>query len=106
MERASYLYPGYIARGTEHLFLAGQPDYKAMPHARQREYQWNLLYNKDHYIAGYQARNDAIRRYFREHDHKLLEIDVTRESTTAKIIEFLGLPAWMTINMPKMNQTN
>ncbi len=106
MERASYLYPGYIARGTEHLFLASEPDYTSMPTARTRQYHWDLLYNKDHYIASYLARNETIRRYFREHDHKLLEIDVTRETTTAKIVEFLGMPAWMAINMPKMNQTN
>ena len=105
MEAAAYLFPGYIARSTEMLFLEDNPDYSQMPKERVLGVFWDQLYYKERYIKAYTQRNEIVRSYFRTQPHKLLEIDITNESYTGKIAEFLDLPQWLAIPMPKLNAT-
>jgi hypothetical protein len=67
------------------------------------ERDWKLAFDKDHAIAAYNRRNAEIVRYFSERPGDLLVIDVTREKTTEKIVEFLKLPRPLITAMPHLN---
>jgi hypothetical protein len=66
---------------------------------------WSLAYEKDFFIQQYQARNETVVRHFSARKNDLLVIDLTKEETTAKIIDFLNLPASLITNMPHANKT-
>ena len=63
------------------------------------------MFDKKHCIAQYQQRNHEIIRHFSERPQDLLVIDLTTESDTHKIINFLGLPANLVTAMPHANKT-
>lgn len=66
---------------------------------------WSLFLKKDHFIQSYSQRNSAVIHYFRERPDDLLVIDLTKEETTRKINEFLGIPKEYTFKMPHLNQS-
>lgn len=96
-QKHTYLYKDYgYSNKQRHLtrYEAGNP-----------VVDWSRLYDKDYYIAEYESRNDAIRKYFISAPEKLLVIDVTREKTTRKICTFLNIPEEFAIPMPHRNKT-
>ena len=66
---------------------------------------WSKLYDKECYINIYELRNNRIKWYFAASPHKLLVIDVTKESTTRKICDFLNIPQEFVLDMPHENKT-
>ena len=66
---------------------------------------WKLLYNEAHYKDLYRAHNDAVIKYFKNRPEDLLVVDLTNETDTAKIVNFLGLPADSISNVPHENKT-
>lgn len=92
-----YLYPGYSHENIA-IFLMTFTGGKA-------EIRWDLLYDKDYYIAMYETRNTEIKRYFANAAGKLLVIDVTKERDTSRLCEFLNIPEDMVIEMPHANKT-
>ncbi len=69
------------------------------------ERDWKRAFDKAHAIAAYTRRNAEIVRYFSERPNDLLVIDVTREATTEKVVEFLKLPRSLITAMPHLNKS-
>ncbi len=67
--------------------------------------RWDILFNKDHFIELYKQRNKEIVRHFSERPDDLLVIDITKEKTTEKIVNFLELPSKLITKMPHLNKT-
>lgn len=66
---------------------------------------WDLLFNKKHYINLYLSRYEQIIRHFSERPDDLLVIDLSKEASTKKIIEFLGLPESIITPIPHLNKS-
>lgn len=92
LENDGYLFPGYAAETHSFAYLMEPPSYVGGERT-QPVVRWDKLYDRDHYIAVYERRNQEIRDHFKGRPHQLLEIDLTREETIGKITDFLGLPA-------------
>jgi len=99
VRRLDYIQPGYVANLAETNWLADVTD------ELEVRKDWSLLYDEAHYKALYMRRNRDIVRHFIERPRDLLVIDVTRESDTRRIVDFLGLPAHLVRPMPHMNRT-
>lgn len=67
---------------------------------------WDLSFNKDHFIDLYIQRNKEVARHFSERPDDLLVIDITKEKTTEKIVNFLNLPKQLVTDMPHLNKNN
>ncbi|MCP4596861.1 sulfotransferase [Neptuniibacter sp.] len=65
---------------------------------------WDLSFDKNHFIDLYLQRNKEIVRHFSERPDDLLVIDITKEPTTEKIVNFLNLPEALITDMPHLNQ--
>jgi len=99
MRAFTYCYPGYWAHNAEVNWLQRPTG------AGGNATDWSLLYDKDHYIRTYQDRNDAIIRHFDGRPDDLLVIDVTRETDTARLADFLGRRGSPNVHMPWLNAT-
>lgn len=99
IEGFGYLYPGYLAQLAQANYLLQEGD-----DGRLRV-NWDLAYDRDHYVAGYLERNRAVMRHFSERPDDLLVIDLTLESDTARVVDFLGLPTSLVTPMPHANKT-
>jgi hypothetical protein len=96
-KKLAYLYEGYVYQHKKRLlttFIDNKPFVN-----------WSMLYNKDYYIKMYEERNRLIQQYFVDSPDKLLVIDVTKETTTKKICDFLSIPNDLVIKMPHLNKT-
>lgn len=69
------------------------------------QYDWSLVYNKDHRIKRYEQRNQEIVSYFQDRPEQLLVIDVSRESDNSRIVQFLGLPDERIAPLPHLNKS-
>ncbi|MBI5920709.1 MAG: hypothetical protein HY847_03560 [Betaproteobacteria bacterium] len=99
VKRDTYILPGYLAFMAEVNWLLDVD-----PNLGSR-IDWDLGYQKDHYISLYVQRNQAIVRHFSERPRDLLVIDITREVGTHRIIEFLELPDMLVTSVPHVNKT-
>ncbi len=105
LEGDNYLVPTYSLEAHCSMYLTGAPDYTTTP-ARPAEVAWDKLYDRDHYVAAYEARNAAVRDYFKHRPDQLLEIDLTKETAIDRIAAFLGLPdAFREVPLPHENKT-
>jgi len=95
LTRFNYLFPGYLHAITKRLLTQFDGDRPVV--------RWDLLYDKDFYVAAYLARNQRIKRHFQDCPHRLLVIDVTQEPTTRRVCEFLQIPAELAFAMPRLN---
>lgn len=93
------LYPGYTADrwSTSWLHVV---DEDLSPRV-----DWDLAYDREHFIARYEQRNATVVRHFAERPDDLLVIDLTRETDTSRIVEFLGLPGSLVTDVPHANRT-
>lgn len=99
LARKEYLYEGFRKFKFESDWLLRVDDqYAAAP-------DWALSFDKDHFINLYEQRNREIVRHFSERPDDLLVIDITREQTTKKIVDFLHLPEKLAIQVPWLNKT-
>lgn len=67
---------------------------------------WRLLFDRETFIRAYVRRNTEVVRYFSERPADLLVIDVSRETSTEKIVRFLGLPGSLVGDMPHLNKAS
>ena len=105
LEADSYLFPTYSLEAHCSMYVTAAPDYTSFP-AQPAQVQWDKLYDKDHYIAGYERRNAAIREHFKHRPEQLLELDLTKETTIAKVAAFLGMPEeFWAVPLPHENKT-
>ena len=66
---------------------------------------WNLAFDKQHFVKLYEQRNEMIVRHFSERPKDLLVIDISKEKNTQKILNFLELPETLLSAMPHANKT-
>lgn len=92
-----YLYEDYVYSGMRRNIMVVRND-QTVP-------DWDLLYDRDHYVQRYRARNEEIILYFQDRPEKLLVVDLTKEQDTAKIGNFLGFPESTAMETPHENQT-
>lgn len=96
-QKFNYLFPGYHSINISRFISQGNHE-SVSPN-------WDLLFEKDFYIAEYERRNFEIRKYFASRPDKLLAIDVTLEKNTLKLCQFLGIPNDFVVAMPHANKT-
>ena len=105
MEADDYLFPGYVAEMHASTYLTTPPDYSGRGPAEPAVH-WDKLFDRDHYIAIYEARNAAVREHFKHRPEQLLEIDLTAEAKIDRIAAFLEMPdAFREVPMPHENKT-
>jgi hypothetical protein len=69
------------------------------------EYDWSLLYCKEHLLELYESRNNEIIKYFQNRPDDLLIIDIEKEKDISKILSFLNLPQEFNFDLPHLNRT-
>lgn len=105
LEGDSYLFPGYMAESHIHTWLSEPPSYRHGD-AREATVRWEKLFDRDHYIAVYERRNQEIRDHFKARPEQLLEIDLAQEKTIQTVTDYLGLPReFGAISVPHLNAT-
>ncbi len=97
LERFDYLYPGYVHEVKKYFLTNFVGDVATV--------RWDLLYDKAYYVEEYLARNNRIKKFFQNCPERLLIIDVTAESNTKKICQFLNISSEQIIDMPHANKT-
>lgn len=96
-EKCNYLFKDY--------FYSNKKRFLTRYKNGQSFVDWSKLYDKDYYIQQYEQRNEQIIKYFINAPEKLLIIDVTKEKSTEKLVEFLNIPKELVIDMPHRNKT-
>jgi hypothetical protein len=66
---------------------------------------WSLMYEKDRLIKIYEERNHSVVRHFLDRPEAILVLDVSKESDTAKLVNFLGLPRALIKPFPHLNKS-
>lgn len=96
-QKFNYLYEGYDYENQKRLLTEfnGAESFQ----------DWEKIFDRSYYIEQYERRNKFIKEYFINSPKKLLEIDVTKEATTERICEFLGVANEYIIEMPHKNKT-
>lgn len=93
----NYLYHGYIYANKTRLLTTFKDNEQLI--------DWTKLYDEEYYIEQYKQRNEAIKKYFSNAPGKLLVIDVTKEATTERLLDFLNIPKDLITLMPHDNKT-
>lgn len=97
-EGKDYLYAGHrLFKFESDWLLTVGPDYALRS-------DWGLSFDRDHFIGLYTRRNEEIVRHFSQRPGDLLVIDITKEHSTRKIVDFLELPSHLTIQTPWLNK--
>tara|TARA_Y100001968_G_scaffold125472_1_gene114463 strand:- start:7136 stop:7915 length:780 start_codon:yes stop_codon:yes gene_type:complete len=102
IENYGYLREDYMIKHKEYIYLS-EIDEKNNFNVK---YNWNLLYDKNHYIDIYIKRRDEIVKYFQRRPQDLLIIDLTKEKDIKKITDFLDLPDFINFSVPRLNSTD
>lgn len=95
LTRFKYLFPGYMHARMKRLLTRFEGDRPVV--------HWDLLHDKDFFVAEYLARNQRIKCHFQDCPERLLVIDVTQEPTTHRLCEFLQIPTELAFAMPRLN---
>ena len=69
-------------------------------------YNWDLLYDKSHYIKVYEKRNKEITNYFTDRKSDLLIFNVNENRDISKILSFLNLSNQLNFNLPHELKSN
>ncbi len=96
-DKFTYLYGGYSHMVAQQ-FLTTVEDGEV-------KVRWDLLYDRDFYIEKYVQRNNEIKAYFKDRPDALLVLDVTKETDTGSLCDFLNISREFAIPMPHMNKT-
>ena len=102
IENFGYLREDYVLKYTEYNFISEVDEKNNL----EVNYNWKLLFNKDHYIEIYKQRRDEIIKYFQRRPNDLLIVDITREKDIRKITNFLELPEFINFTFPRINSTD
>lgn len=71
----------------------------------QKKVRWDLLFDEAFYREQFDRRNTDIRKYFDSRPLQFLEIDLTTEPDTTRIIDFLSMSKDKITPMPHENAT-
>ena len=102
IQNYGYLREDYMVRHKEYIYLSEIDEKNNF----NINYNWDLLYDKNHYIDIYIKRRDDILRYFQRRSNDLLIIDLTKEKDIKKITDFLDLPDFINFSLPRLNSTD
>jgi len=82
---------GWIEKGYSHKLIKNFYVSKILNY--KVNYDWRLLYNRDHYKKMYTQRNELIINYFQNYSKKdnLIIIDLKKEKNTEKLFNFLKI---------------
>ena len=69
-------------------------------------YNWDLLYNKDHYIHVYEKRNKEIEDYFQKKKEDLLIFNVSENTDILKILNFIKMKKHLNFDVPHELKSN
>ena len=94
----SYLYKGYSYNNILFYWISVVNENKI-------NLNWELLYNKDHYINIFENRNKQIIKYFQKRANQLLVIDLSKQNNDNKKIQrFLNINSNYT-EIPHLQKT-
>ena len=102
IQNFGYLREDYILRNTEFYYISEIDEQNNL----KVNYNWDLLYNKEHYIDLYKRRRDEVIKYFQRRPKDLLILDITKEKDISKIASFLELPEFINFTFPRINSTD
>lgn len=97
-DKTIYLYKNYSYE-TCRRYVTVVRDYKPVAN-------WDLNFDKAHFVGFYTRRNEDIIRYFDGREKDLLVIDLTKEKDVSKILDFLGLPQELNFPVPHLNRSD
>lgn len=93
--KVQYLERGYVHRVMRRLLIES--------HAGQPVVRWDLAFDRDFLIDIYQRRNAEIRSYFKQRPGDLMELDLSAESDTGRLLGFLGIDDQPPGAYPRLN---
>jgi hypothetical protein len=93
-----YLVPDYMYRVTEKFLTCADSNNSAIV-------RWDKVFNKDFYIHKYEERNKRIVEYFSGRGDRLLVLNLSAESHTGRLCDFLDIPQSYKIMMPHENKS-
>ena len=102
IENFGYLREDYALKHTQFYYISEIDEKNKL----KVNYNWDLLYNKEHYIDLYKRRRDEIIKYFQRRPKDLLILDITKEKDISKIASFLELPEFINFTFPRINSTD
>ena len=97
-DKALYLKRGYVHSQLQRLLVehvAGQPVLR-----------WDLAFDRDFLMALYTRRNSEIRAHFAQRPNALLEIELSTEPDTSRLMHFLGITGQQVNAFPTENARN
>jgi hypothetical protein len=99
VKKFNWIKEGYYYNYTKKFWISELKD-------SQVTYNWNLLYNKDHYISVYEKRNKEIQKYFQRKEKDLLIFNVSENKDILKILNFLNMNKELNFDLPYELKSN
>jgi hypothetical protein len=99
LKKFDWIKEGYYYDYTKNFWISEIKD-------NQLIYNWNLLYNRDHYINIYEKRNKEIEDYFQNKKEDLLIFNVSENSNILKILNFLNMNKDLNFDLPHELKSN
>ena len=99
IKKFNWIKEGYYYNYTKQFWISEFKDNQVI-------YDWNLLYDKDHYIYVYEKRNEEIQKYFQKKKEDLLIFNVSENKDILKILDFLNMSKDLNFNLPYELKSN
>ena len=99
IKKFNWVKEGYYYNYTKKFWISEFKDNQVI-------YDWNLLYNKDHYISVYEKRNKEIQTYFQRKKEDLLIFNVNENKDILKILNFLNMSKDLNFDLPYELKSN
>ena len=99
LKKFDWIKKGYYYEYTKNLWISEIKN-------NQVVYNWDLLYDKSHYIKVYEKRNKEITNYFIDRRSDLLIFNVNENRDISKILSFLNLSNQLNFNLPHELKSN
>ena len=93
LKKFNWIKEGYYYDYTKNFWISEVKNNKIF-------YNWNLLYDKKHYINVYEKRNEEIIDYFKRRTEDLLIFNVNENQNILKILNFLNMSDKLNFILP------
>jgi len=97
LENFSYIEEGYWIKCNKFSWIT------EIDNENKSKYNYELLYNKEHYIKLYEQRNQSILKYFQNKPEDLLVLNVSKEQDISRILNFLKISKDKNFPFPKIS---
>lgn len=97
LENFSYIEEGYWIKCKKFSWIS------EIDNENKSKYNYELLYNKEHYIKLYEQRNQSILKYFQNKPEDLLVLNVSKEQDISRILNFLKISKDKNFPFPKIS---